>query len=142
VTLGGKLDPVHGRPLPVRGRVETLFHDDPVGGDIAVVRVGGVHAIVTSRRKPYHYVRDLQKLGLAPAAHHVTAVKIGYLVPDLRKAARHALLALTPGAVNQDIPSLTYRRVPRPVFPLDPDMPDPDVPIAVFPAQSTGGHIR
>ncbi|HET7770206.1 MAG TPA: M81 family metallopeptidase [Chloroflexota bacterium] len=122
VSLGGKLDTKHGRPVRVRGRVTRLLRDDPVGGDIAVVRRGGVSAIVTSRRKPYHYVRDLLALGLDPAAQHVTAVKIGYLVPDLRKAARHQLLALTPGAVNQDIRSLRYERVPRPVFPLDPEM--------------------
>ena len=132
LSVGGKLDPVHGRPLPVRGRVERLFPADPVGGDLAVVRVGGVHAILTTRRKPYHYVRELQKLGLDPAAHHVTAVKIGYLVPDLRRAARHALLALTPGAVNQDIPNLTYTRVSHPVFPLDPDVPEWEPAIRVF----------
>jgi microcystin degradation protein MlrC len=132
VTLGGKLDPVHGQPLPVRGTVTTLSPADRVGGDIAVLRVGGVHIIVTSRRKPYHYVRDMQALGLDPAEHHVTAVKIGYLVPDLRRAARHALLALTPGAVNQDIPTLTYTRVPRPVYPLDPAMTDPELAIRLF----------
>jgi microcystin degradation protein MlrC len=128
LSLGGKLDPLHGRPLDVRGTVTALLRDDPVGGDIAAVRSGGVHAVVTSRRKPYHYVRDLLALGLDPARHHVTAVKIGYLVPDLRAAARHALLALTPGAVNQDIAGLTYRRVPRPVYPLDRTMAwEPDV---------------
>ena len=128
LSLGGKLDPLHGRPLDLRGTVTALLRDDPVGGDIAAVRSGGVHAVVTSRRKPYHHVRDLLALGLDPARHHVTAVKIGYLVPDLRAAARHALLALTPGAVDQDIPGLTYRRVPRPVFPLDPAMAwEPDV---------------
>ena len=36
-----------------------------------------------------------------------------------------AFLALTPGAVNQDIPSLPFHRVQRPVYPLDPEMPDP-----------------
>ena len=122
LSLGGKLDRVHGRPLDVRGTVGALLRDDPVGGDIAAVRAGGVNAVVTTRRKPYHLVRDLQALGLDPEAHQVTAVKIGYLVPDLRRAAHHALLALTPGAVDQDIPHLTYRRVPRPVFPLDPDL--------------------
>jgi microcystin degradation protein MlrC len=132
VSLGGKLDAVHGRPLALRGRVKTLFPGDRVGGDLAVLRSGGVSAIATSRRKPYHLVRELQKLGLDPAAHHVTAVKIGYLVPDLRRAARHALLALTPGAVNQDIPNLAYARVPRPVFPLDPDMADPDLQPRLF----------
>jgi microcystin degradation protein MlrC len=132
VSLGGKLDPVHGRPLALRGTVETLYPAGRNGGDIAVLRVGGVHIIVTSRRKPYHYVRDMQALGLDPADHHVTAVKIGYLVPDLRRAAKHALLALTPGAVNQDIPSLTYTRVPRPVYPLDPNMADPELRVVVF----------
>jgi microcystin degradation protein MlrC len=132
LSVGGKLDPVHAQPLSLRGEVEAVLPGDPVGGTLAVVRSSGIHVILTSRRKPYHFVRELQKLGLDPAAHHVTAVKIGYLVPDLRRAARHALLALTPGAVNQDIPSLTYTRVERPVFPLDQDMPEWDPPIRVF----------
>ncbi len=130
--LGGKLDQVHGSPVRVRGRVETVFRDDPVGGDIAVLRTGGVHTIVTARRKPHHYLRDFLQLGLDPAAHHVTVVKLGYLVPELRHAARHALLALTPGAVNQDIPALTYQHVRRPVFPLDPTMADPDLRATLF----------
>jgi microcystin degradation protein MlrC len=132
VSLGGKLDPVHGQPLALRGRVTVLLPADRVGGDIAVLRVGGVNLIITSRRKPYHYVRDMQSLGLDPAEHNVTAVKIGYLVPDLRRAAKHAFLALTPGAVNQDIPNLRYTRVPRPVYPLDPAMADPEFEIRLF----------
>ena len=132
VDLGGKLDSLHGRPLPVRGRVAALLPGDPVGGDIAVLRTGGVSAVITSRRKPYHYVRDLLALGLDPAAANVTAVKIGYLVPDLRRAARQALLALTPGAVDQDIAGLTYRRVLRPVYPLDPDMAEPALEVRLF----------
>ena len=110
---------MHAQPLPLSGVVAALEPGDPVGGDLAVVRSGGVHVIVTSRRKPYHFVSELLKLGLDPEQHNITVVKIGYLEPDLRRMARHALLALTPGAVNQDIPSLTYRRVVRPVYPLD-----------------------
>ena len=132
LALGGKLDPVHAQPLPVRGTVATLYRSDPVGGDIAVVRVGGVHIILTSRRKPYHFVVDMQNLGLDPAAHKLTVVKIGYLEPDLRQAARHALLALTPGAVNQDIPALRYERVVRPIFPLDPDFEDADLTASLY----------
>jgi microcystin degradation protein MlrC len=119
LSLGGKLDRVHAQPLTVTGTVMTLYKDDPVGGDIVVVRSGGVNIIVTSRRKPYHFIQDMLNLGLDPAQHKITSVKIGYLEPDLRQAARRALLALTPGAVNQDIPSLAYRRVVRPIYPLD-----------------------
>ena len=132
VSLGGRLDPVHARPLSVRGAVETLFPDDPVGGHIAVLRSGGVRIIITTRRKPYHYRKDFTDLGLDPTAHKVTAVKIGYLEPELRQMASHALLALTPGAVNQDIPALTYHRVVRPIFPLDPEVENADLRPRLF----------
>jgi microcystin degradation protein MlrC len=132
VSLGGKLDPVHAQPFVVRGTVAALLPDDPVGGGIAVLQVGGVRIIVTSRRKPYHVIRDFANLGLDPTAHNVTAVKIGYLEPELRQIARHALLALTPGAVDQDIPRLSYERVVRPIYPLDPGFDAPDLTARLF----------
>ncbi|MEM7114395.1 MAG: MlrC C-terminal domain-containing protein, partial [Chloroflexota bacterium] len=122
LSLGGKLDPVHGQPLDIIGRVIHLSDDDPVAGKIAVVQAKNVKVILTQRRKPYHYIHDFQTLGLEPAEHKIVVVKIGYLVPDLKQAAPLALLALSPGAVNQDIPSLTYKRVKRPIYPLDPEM--------------------
>ena len=134
VLLGGKLDPIHAAPLPLEGEVTGLLADDPVGGDIAVLKVGGVHVIIPSRRKPYHVIRDFANLQLDIAAHKLTVVKIGYLEPELRHAARHAFLALTPGAVNQDIPSLTYTRVQRPIFPLDREF-TPDLRAQLFGAQ-------
>jgi microcystin degradation protein MlrC len=130
--IGGKNDRVHAAPLPVEGAVEAILPGDPVGGDLAVLRVGGVGIILTSRRKPFHHLRDFTALGLDPHAAHVVAVKIGYLEPELRQLARAAYLALTAGAVDQDIPRLPYRRVIRPIFPLDPDMPDPAFDIRVF----------
>lgn len=133
VTVGGVLDPVNGEPLTVTGTVHALLADDPIGGDIAVLRHGGVHLIVTTRRRPYHRIADFQALDADPADHDITVIKIGYLEPDLRRAASASFIALTPGAVNQDIPSLPFTRVDRPVFPLDPDMPDPDLTARVFP---------
>lgn len=109
----------------LRGTVTRVRRDEPVGGDIAVVASGGVRAIVTTRRKPYHYVRDLTELGLDPAAHDLTVVKIGYLVPDLFAAAKGWVLALTPGGVDQDIARLGHRHLDRPIYPLDADMSDP-----------------
>jgi hypothetical protein len=35
--------------------------------------------------------------------------------------------------VNQDISNLPYKRVDRPMFPLDPDMPEPDWQVTIFP---------
>jgi microcystin degradation protein MlrC len=49
----------------------------------------------------------------------VVVVKIGYLEPELHACAGYSLLALTPGAVNQEIGRLPYRRLRRPIHPLD-----------------------
>jgi len=132
VTIGGVLDPVNGSPLDVMGTVHAIQKDDPVGGDIVAIRSGGVHIIVTSRRKPYHRIADFRDLDLDPADHEITVIKIGYLEPALRDAASSSFLALTPGAVNQDIASLPFARVERPVFPLDPEMADPDFDVRIF----------
>ena len=119
VSLGGKLDPIHAQPLPVTGEVWRLVRDDSVAGNIAVLRCGGLHIILTSRRKPYHLIKDFTALGLHPNDHKITVVKIGYLEPELRDCARAAFLALSPGAVNQAIPRLTYQHIQRPIYPLD-----------------------
>jgi microcystin degradation protein MlrC len=132
VTVGGRLDPVNGAPLEIAGTVHALYPDDPVGGDIVVIRSGGVHVIVPSRRKPYHRIGEFRNVDLDPADHDITVVKIGYLEPELRAAASASFIALTPGGVNQDIPSLPFRRVVRPVFPLDPEMADPNFDVRLF----------
>ena len=133
VTVGGRLDPRHGQPIALTGEVFSLCPADPVGGDLAVLRCGGVHVILTTRRKSFHVIREFERLGLSPAAHKLTVVKIGYLEPELRAAARCAWLALTPGAVDQDLPRLAYRRVRRPLFPLDDGASWADSAVQVFP---------
>lgn len=132
LSLGGKMDPINGQPLAVTGTVAQIYEDDPVGGRMVLLRRGGVDAIITSRRKPHHYRRDFTQWGLEPEAYKIVAVKIGYLVPELRQMARHSLLALTPGAVNQDIPSLRYQRISRPIYPLDPEMGEAALSATLF----------
>jgi len=127
--LGGKLDPLNGQPLRAAGQVISL--NDTVlqigdGGErpnqAAVVEIRGITVIITERRTPFHHREQFRELGLDPEAFKIIVVKIGYLVPELQQIAAASLLALTPGAVNQNITGLSYRRLNRPISPLDPDM--------------------
>ena len=43
------------------------------------------------------------------------------------------LMALTPGGVDQDLQRLPYDRIKRPMYPLDPDMADPDLRARMIP---------
>lgn len=125
--LGAKVDSRPAPPVPLVGEVRSVRLDDAVAGTTVVVAVGGVDVIVTSRRKPYHRISDFTDLGLSPRAADVVVVKIGYLEPELYEVAADWCLALTPGGVDQDLLRLGYRNLDRPVFPLDPDAPEPDL---------------
>jgi microcystin degradation protein MlrC len=131
--LGGKLDPINGQTLSVKGQVLTLAsfplptHDTAdassgVMNHMAVVQIGGILCIITTARTPFHHIADFTRLGIDPSQHKIVVVKIGYLEPELKQLAAKALLALSPGAVNQDIQGLPYQRIERPMFPLDPQM--------------------
>jgi microcystin degradation protein MlrC len=124
--VGGAFGSTHGARVALRGTVQHIAYGDPIGGDIAVVASGGVRAVLTSRRKPFHFIRDFTQLGLEPAECDLTVVKIGYLVPDLYDAAKGWVLGLTPGGVDQDTVRLGHHGLERPIFPLDPNMPAPD----------------
>jgi len=133
VSVGGWLDPVNGPVVELQGEVVNIVRDDPIGGDIAVVRVGGIHVIIPERRKPYHHIRDYTQAGFDMRDFDIVVSKVGYLDQEMLDIASRSYLALTPGGVNQDIPNLPFQRVDRPIFPLDPDMPEPDWQVQVFP---------
>jgi microcystin degradation protein MlrC len=114
--LGGKLDPVHGHPLPVTGELVS-FHEGE--NPQAVLRVDGVSVIVTGRRRPYHLRQDFLNLKLDPLDHDLCVVKIGYLEPELAAMARGHFLLLTPGAVPPVLTGIPYQQLSRPIHPLD-----------------------
>ena len=118
-TVGGKLDTAHGRPLPVHGRVRALIEDDGNNGRQTVLDVGKVTVILTERRCAFMAVADFEQAGVDPLAHKIVVVKLGYLFPDLLRVAPKALMALSPGAADQDLERLPYRRIVRPMYPLD-----------------------
>lgn len=118
-TVGGKLDTVHGRPLPVRGRVVSLHEDASGKGRQAVLQVETVTVILTERRCAFMAVADFEQVGIDPLAHKIVVVKLGYLFPDLLRVAPKAFMALSPGAADQHLERLPYRRIERPMFPLD-----------------------
>ena len=83
-----------------------------------------VDIVVCSTRKPLHYYSDFEQLQrpLKDSVFDLLIIKIGYLVPDLEAVATTNLLALSPGAVYADLPTLKYDRLPRPFYPKDVNM--------------------
>ncbi|MGA1776864.1 MAG: MlrC C-terminal domain-containing protein, partial [Flavobacteriaceae bacterium] len=125
--VGAQVDDRYAPPLLLEGVVEAIHQGDIHAETEVVVRVGSIRVIVTKKRKPYHREKDFTQLGLNPRAADVLVVKIGYLVPELYAMRGDWIMALTPGGVDQDLERLDYKRINRPMFPLDKEMDDIDL---------------
>ena len=131
---GAKVDARFAPPIRLSGIVEAIEHGDKNAETEVVVKVGSVHVIVTQKRKPYHKEADFTRLGLNPRKSDIVVVKIGYLEPELYAMRADWILALTPGGVDQNLERLTYKRIKRPMFPLDKDMKNPDLSAKLVPS--------
>ncbi len=130
---GAAIDNRFAPPVKLSGTIEAIHHGDKYAETEVVVKVGSIHVIVTKKRKPYHKEADFTRLGLNPRESDIVVVKIGYLVPELYNMRADWLMALTPGGVDQDLNRLGYKRIKRPMFPLDKDMADPDLKARLVP---------
>ncbi|OOG78140.1 M81 family metallopeptidase [Algoriphagus sp. A40] len=126
-TVGAAIDNRFAPPVMLKGTVEAIKEGDEEAEVEVVLKVGSVRVIVTKKRKPYHNESDFTELDLKPREADIVVVKIGYLVPELYDMRGDWVMAQTPGGVDQDLERLGYKRIHRPMFPLDKDMADPDL---------------
>ncbi len=61
-------------------------------------------------------------------------VKQGYLVNQWYNMKADWVMAFTRGSVDQDFQKLPYKNIVRPMFPLDPDMADPELNVIFVPS--------
>ncbi|MCL2414335.1 MAG: M81 family metallopeptidase [Bacteroidales bacterium] len=115
---------------PVRLSGTVMFTSDRE----AVIKVGSVYVIVTQGRAAYHRENQMLAIGLNPREADIVIVKQGYLVPDWFNMQADWVMAHTRGGVDQDIVNLPFKRIVRPIFPFDPDMPDPELNVIFVPS--------
>ncbi|WP_281930582.1 M81 family metallopeptidase [Roseibium album] len=83
-----------------------------------LIHVSENSVILTERRRPFHNIVDLTRFGIDPALTRYLIVKSGYLSPELAPLANPARMALTDGAVNQDISALKNEKRINPTYPF------------------------
>ncbi len=120
LVIGGKLDHLNSKPLPITGAVE-FIKLDPRNPQV-LLNANGIRVILTARRASFQRRQQFLDLNITPEEHQIIVVKIGYLVPELKAMAKKNTLALSPGAVNQDLLALSFERISRPCYPFDADM--------------------
>ncbi|HBG42803.1 MAG TPA: microcystin degradation protein MlrC [Porphyromonadaceae bacterium] len=124
---GAAVDNRYAPPIRLKGTITAIEKGNIDAKTEVVVKCGTISVIVTERRKGYHTEDAFTRLGLHPREADIVVVKIGYLEPDLYNMRADWIMASTPGGVDQDLLRLDYKRLNRPIYPLDADMADPDL---------------
>lgn len=131
--VGAEVDNRYAPPIKLTGVITAIKEGDKNAEVEAVVKVNNLSVIVTKKRKPYHYEEDFKELDLDIRNASIVFVKIGYLVPELYDIQKGWLMALTPGGVDQDLHRLDYKRIQRPMFPVDEFSEEPDLKAIMIP---------
>ena len=141
VDLGGKTDRLHGDPLPVRAHVKLLSdgrytNDGPMMTGLTVdlgptalllcepavgPSVPAVEVLVTTRAETPVDLNVFRCHGIEPTRHRVLGLKgKGHFRAAFEPIARRVVLVEGPGTTGADLSRLTFRKVRRPIWPLDP----------------------
>jgi microcystin degradation protein MlrC len=143
LAVGGKVDDRHGAPLTVTGTVRTLSDGRFVHkgsmlrglpgrlGPTAVLDVDGVKVILISLRWQTLDPEMLRFVGIEPADEKIVVVKstIHYRAA-FEPLAREIVEVDAPGLSSSSLARFAFKRIRRPIFPLDPDATYPLAPPA------------
>ncbi|MEA2584933.1 MAG: hypothetical protein QOF33_3018, partial [Thermomicrobiales bacterium] len=130
LAAGGRRD---GAPVPITGRVRLISdghfilegpeNAGTVGdmGRTAVVRVGGVNLVLTSKKFAPGDQQQLRSVGIDPTRQKIVVLKAAVRWRGGYGAiAKHAILVDTPGLGSVDLSRFDFEHIRRPIFPLDP----------------------
>jgi microcystin degradation protein MlrC len=130
--VGGKVDTCHGAPVEIEGVIRTVsdgifknigpMRDGVVDdqGRTAVIDTGGVLVVLTERRMPMWNLQQLRAIGIEPTRLGIIVVKaaIAYRAAYVPIAQR-IIEVDTPGLAAADVRTFSYKRLRRPMYPLD-----------------------
>ncbi len=125
LTFGAKFDPVTSSPITAVGTVKAYIKDWSRGGmiksDLTLFNSCGVDLVLAEAHVGYTIPEMFIDLGVNPEDREIVVCKLGYLTHQHSLVAKCSIMALTRGNTNEDLKTLEYKQVRRPIFPLDGD---------------------
>ena len=130
--VGGKINPAHGEPLSLTGRVRTVsdgrfVYKGPMLrglagmlGPTAVLEVGGVKIVLITHRRQTIDPEMMRFVGIEPERERVVVVKSSiHYRAAFEPLAREIIEVDAPGLSSSNLTRFAFANVRRPIFPLD-----------------------
>ncbi len=138
--IGGAFDKKHSKPVKVTAYVRLISDGRWIArargyntgimtcmGRSAVIEVGQVQILIAERSAMTVDPALFQSHGIDPVHCQIVVVKSpnGFRAA-YEPIAKAIFMVDTPGVSTANLKALPFRRVPRPIYPLDPDRPRPE----------------
>lgn len=135
IRIGGKTDPAFGGPpIAATGTLISLHDgwytgDGPMVGGLrlcfgptAVLKIGGISVLIVSVPTQMLDLQQFSAFGIDPRQHRVVALKSQqHFRAAFGPIAGRIIVCDGSGLTTTAVERFPYRKVPRPIFPLDPD---------------------
>ncbi len=123
IEVGGTWDKVNGKRIPLRVKVLRIVRNyGPYNSDLVLVSHRNMAIVLTSKHIGFGDEELLPALGVDPKDYCLVVVKLGYLEACFSEIAAKAILATSKGCSNEVLESIPYRRIRRPMYPIDLEM--------------------
>lgn len=137
-TIGGKTDDWHGEPVRTQAYVRTItdgwfINQGPMGtgaesnmGTTAVLEIGGrggIEVVTTSLRRAANDAQCLRSVGIEPTRRQIVVIKSSvHYRADFTPLVTEIVEVDTPGLASSNWERFEFKRLRRPIYPLDPNM--------------------
>lgn len=126
IQLGVNQDQL-SQTLSLSGRIKAIgfqhntFHEMENIAQVVTLSLDDslIDVIVVEKSISYCELHQFEAAGIDWQDYDVIVVKQGYIFPELKEVAKFYIMALTEGPTDQRTERIVYRRVMRPMFPLD-----------------------
>ena len=118
--VGGKSDPMYGPPVTLTGKVGAVSKDGDRWHKAARVDIGGVALLLNTRRIGPNDQTNVRAMGISPEKFQMTVCKGGFAFrPQYTADVYNYIMSATPGYSSPDLSTFQWKRIPRPMYPMD-----------------------
>ncbi|MDC7251038.1 MAG: M81 family metallopeptidase [Sphaerochaetaceae bacterium] len=128
IKLGAKYDRFKSESLNVSAKLLSKVKNfqDAENTNLILLDIEGVNVIVSDKHIGCYDPNIIRALGVEVEKRKIIVVKLGYLEPEIRSIAKRSMMALTTGSSDELFERLPYKKLKRPIYPLDKDF-EPDL---------------
>jgi len=123
--IGGKVCPESGDPIDVSAEIIAIDKGEPSSPLLpkdprVVIRVNGINIVLNSLREQVIETKVFTSIGIDISKKDIVVVKSSqHFYDQFAPLAARVIYCDTPGALCKDLSKLDFKRLPRPIWPLD-----------------------